>query len=126
MFLLLFQSIVQAVKHILSYKGHAKIQACDGLPVVLLSLCEKYACLRFSLLITELDRKEMKRIKNLKKQMQEFQAFGTITSAKLSSWHNMKQTYACLLEVNDIETAVSDIDKKSVYLQSIRKRKKQK
>ena len=93
-----------------------KIQACDGLPVVLLSLYEKYACLRFSQLITELDRKEMKRIKTLKKQMLEFQAFGTITPANLSRWHNVKQTYACLLEVNDIEAAVSDIDKKICIL----------
>lgn len=89
-----------------------EIQACDGLPVVLLSLYEKYTCLRFGQLITELNRREMQRIKSLKKQMLEFQAFGTITPANLSRWHNVKQTYACLLEVNDIETAVSDIGAK--------------
>ena len=89
-----------------------RIQACDGLPVVLLSLYEKYTCLRFGQLITEMGRGEMSRIKSLKKRMLEFRAFGTITPANLSRWHNVKQTYARLLEVNDIETAVSDIDTK--------------
>lgn len=41
--------------------------------------------------------------------MLEFQAYGTVTPANLSRWHNVKQIYAHLLEANDIATAVQDI-----------------
>ena len=41
-----------------------------------------------------------------------FQAFGTVTPANLSRWHNVKQIYAYLLEVNDIHTAIQDISNK--------------
>ena len=44
--------------------------------------------------------------------MLRFQAFGTITPANLSRWHNVKQIYAYLLEVNDISTAIQDISSK--------------
>ena len=74
-------------------------QADDGLPVVLLSLYEKYTCLRFTELITHLDKGQIKHLKNL---MLKFQAFGTVAPANLSRWHNVKQIYAHLLEVNDI------------------------
>ncbi len=84
-------------------------QADDGLPVVLLSLYEKYTCLRFTELITHLDKGQIKHLKNL---MLKFQAFGTVAPANLSRWHNVKQIYAHLLEVNDIPAAIQDISSK--------------
>lgn len=85
------------------------IQAADGLPVVMLALYEKYTCLRFTELITDIHRKELKRLKEL---MLNFRAFGTVTPANLSRWHNVKQIYAGLLDVNDIPTAIEDISVK--------------
>ena len=96
----------------LDFEAQRKAQAEDGLPVVLLSLYEKYTCLRFTQLITHLDKRQLKRLKALKNLMLGFQAFGTVTPANLSRWHNVKQIYAYLLEVNDIHTAIQDISNK--------------
>lgn len=52
------------------------------------------------------------KIKELKELMLNFQAFGTVTPANLSRWHNVKQIYANLLEVNDIPAAIEDISTK--------------
>ena len=57
-------------------------------------------------------------IKELKELMLNFQAFGTVTPANLSRWHNVKQIYAALLEVNDIPTAVRDVSAKLSILTS--------
>ena len=81
-------------------------------PVVLLALYEKYTCLRFTELITHLDKRQLKRLNALKTLMLRFQAFGTVTPANLSRWHNVKQIYAYLLEVNDIPAAIQDISNK--------------
>lgn len=93
----------------MDFKAEQNTQAHDGLPVVLLSLYEKYTCLRFTELITHLEKGRIKQLKNL---MLKFQAFGTVTPANLSRWHNVKQIYAHLLEVNDIPTAIQDISSK--------------
>lgn len=94
----------QAISYVVAdeamdWAAETQAQANDGLPVVLLSLYEKYTCLRFTELITHLEKGQIKRLKNL---MLKFQAFGTVTPANLSRWHNVKQIYAHLLEVNDI------------------------
>lgn len=88
------------------------VQARDGLPMALLALYEKYTCLRFTQLIAAMEQHRMKQVKKLKKTMLEFQAYGTISPANLSRWHNVKQIYAYMLEVNDIATAVSDVSAK--------------
>ncbi len=88
------------------------VQACDGLPVVTLALYQKYTCLRFTQLISALEGRKMSRVKELKKMMLRFQAFGTVLPAGLSRWHNVKQIYGYILEVNDISTAVSDVSAK--------------
>lgn len=87
-------------------------QANDGLPVVLLALYEKYTCLRFTERIAQMDKGQIRHLKALKKLMLQFQAFGTVTPANLSRWHNVKQIYAYLLEVNDIPAAIQDISSK--------------
>jgi hypothetical protein len=101
-------SYVTADAH-MDLDGERAAQAADGLPVVLLSLYEKYTCLRFTELITRLEKRDIKPLKDL---MLRFQAFGTVAPANLSRWHNVKQIYANLLEVNDIPAAVRDISAK--------------
>ena len=96
----------------MDFEAERKAQAEDGLPVVLLALYEKYTCLRFTELITHLDKRQLKRLNALKTLMLRFQAFGTVTPANLSRWHNVKQIYAYLLEVNDIPAAIQDISNK--------------
>lgn len=93
----------------MDFAAQRDAQAADGLPVVLLALYEKYTCLRFTQLITRLDKRQIRELKDL---MLNFQAFGTVTPANLSRWHNVKQIYANLLEVNDIPTAIHDISAK--------------
>lgn len=93
----------------MDFAAELDAQAEDGLPVVLLSLYEKYTCLRFTELITQRKKKQVRELKDL---MLNFQAFGTVTPANLSRWHNVKQTYANLLAVNDTENAVQDISAK--------------
>lgn len=92
----------------MDFEAERRTQASDGLPVVLLALYEKYTCLRFA----ELTRMNKGKIKELKELMLNFQAFGTVTPANLSRWHNVKQIYANLLEVNDIPAAIEDISTK--------------
>lgn len=96
----------------MDFEAERQAQASDGLPVVLLSLYEKYTCLRFTEQITRLDKSKAKQLKGLKDVMLKFQAFGTVTPANLSRWHNVKRIYAYLLEVNDISTAIQDISSK--------------
>ena len=93
----------------MNFTAQRDAQAADGLPVVLLSLYEKYTCLRFTELITRMKKEQIKELKNL---MLNFQAFGTVTPANLSRWHNVKQIYANLLDVNDIPAASQDISVK--------------
>lgn len=92
----------------MDFEAQRNAQASDGLPVVLLSLYEKYTCLRF----TELTRMSKGKVQELKELMLNFQAFGTVVPANLSRWHNVKQIYANLLEVNDVPAAIEDISTK--------------
>lgn len=89
-----------------------RAQASDGLPIVMLALYEKYSCLHFTKMLAETDLHHLKKIQKMKKDMLEFQAYGTLAPANLSRWHNIKRIYAELLEVNDIPAAISDIDHK--------------
>lgn len=103
------------------------IQGPDGLPVVMLALYEKFTCLRFTELLTQSAGQNEKHLDDLKKMMLKFQAYGTVTPSNLSRWHNVKQIYAALLEVNDTSGAIADIDAKlnilSEQQQDIRQRK---
>ena len=85
-------------------------QAMDGLPMTLLMLYQKFTCLRFTELIAL--REKARDLEKLQQMMLEFRAFGTVTPANLSRWHNIKQIYAHLLSANDIATAVEDVSTK--------------
>ncbi len=84
-------------------------QAKDGLPVVLLALYEKYSCLRFTELLTHVDKHSAKTLKRLNHKMLEFRAYGTVHPSHLSRWYNVKQIYRYLIEINGIEVAIEDI-----------------
>ncbi len=87
-------------------------QSADSLPIVVLAMYEKYTCLRFGQLIARRETRPIKKLRQLKKLMLEFRAFGTVAPANLSRWHNVRQIYASLLEVHDIPAAVEDISTK--------------
>ncbi|MBP3494239.1 MAG: hypothetical protein J6J83_06480 [Oscillospiraceae bacterium] len=89
--------------------AHIEEQKRDILPIAILALYEKYTCLRFGQLILSSDRKQTQKTKQL---MLNFKAYGTINAANFSRWHNVKQVYANLLEVNDIREAISDVEYK--------------
>ena len=88
------------------------VQAADGLPITLLALYEKYTCLRFTEMISDLQKQKLKSIIQLKRALLNFQALGTVSSANLSRWNNVRQIYSFLLEVFDVESAVADISAK--------------
>ncbi|MBE6894069.1 MAG: hypothetical protein E7483_00465 [Ruminococcaceae bacterium] len=81
----------------------------SNVTVILLALYQKYTCLRFRELLAITDKRKIDRLKMLKRQMLEFKAYGTITPANLSRWHNVKQIYKHILETNEINQAVENI-----------------
>lgn len=92
--------------------GEMAAQAADGLPMILLALYEKYTCLRFTQLIAAADKRDMRQLRSLKRLMLEFRAYGTVDSANISRWHNVKQIYHAVMETNRIPEAVEDITNK--------------
>ena len=96
----------------MDFAAEMAAQAEDGLPVAVLALYQKYTCLRFTELIACQDKRQLKRLRELKNLLLEFQAYGTVTPANLSRWHNVKQIYASMLEVCDIPAAIRDISTK--------------
>ncbi len=82
----------------------------SNVTVILLALYQKYTCLRFRELLAIIDKKKINRLRTLKRQMLEFKAYGTITPANLSRWHNVKQIYKHVLETNEISQAVDNIE----------------
>jgi hypothetical protein len=96
----------------LDLKAELDAQQNDGLPVVVLALYEKYSCLRFTQNLAEHVQRDSRYLQNLKNQMLEFRTYGTVSPANLSRWHNVKQIYAAVLELNDVYSAVEDINTK--------------
>ena len=104
-----------------------QLQAGSDLVIVMLMLYEKYTCLRYIDVIATTDLHHLKEIRKLKTEMLEFQAYGTLTPANLSRWHNVRNIYGALLDVNDIPEAIKDVDHKisilSEYQRKIESRK---
>lgn len=84
-------------------------QASNGLPILMLALYQKYTCLRFKELVSAAGEKKSRRLRQLKKQLLEFQAYGTIPESNISRWHNVRRIYAHILDTNGIGTAIEDI-----------------
>ena len=89
-----------------------EIRGRAGLPLVMLALYEKYTCLHYTDIIAGTDLRHLERIRELKREMLEFQAYGTLSPANLSRWDNIRQIYSALLEAADIPRAVEDVDHK--------------
>lgn len=96
----------------MDFSAEMETQARDGMPLVALALYEKYTCLRFTELIAESSIKKKVKLRKLKELMLKFQAFGTVNSANVSRWSNVRQIFAYLQEVCGIEHAVADISNK--------------
>lgn len=87
-------------------------QARDGLPLTLIALYEKYTCLRFTQLITTVDKRQMKQLRALKRMMLDFRAYGTVDPAIISRWHNVKRIYQATVETNGVPGAIEDVNNK--------------
>lgn len=84
-------------------------QAENGLPLVLFALYQKYTCLRFKSLVSISDQMKIKRLNALKSMLLEFQAYGIISPANISRWHNVRQIYHHLLDEVGVPDAIADI-----------------
>lgn len=93
-------------------EGEMENQARDGLPLTLVALYEKYTCLRFTQLITTVDKRQMKQLRSLKRLMLDFRAYGTVDSAMISRWHNVKRIYQATVETNGVPEAIENISSK--------------
>ena len=93
----------------MNFEAEMAEQLESNITVILLALYQKYTCLRFRELLAITDKKKINRLKILKRQMLEFKAYGTITPANLSRWHNVKQIYKHIIETNEINQAVENI-----------------
>lgn len=93
----------------MNFEAEMAEQLESNITVILLALYQKYTCLRFRELLAITDKKKINRLRILKRQMLEFKAYGTITPANLSRWHNVKQIYKHIIETNEINQAVENI-----------------
>ena len=59
-----------------------------------------------------MDASNARYLRRLQDMMLHFQAFGTVATANVSRWHNIKQIYHHLITVNDIPDAVEDVSTK--------------
>ncbi len=96
----------------LNLEAELRSQAEDGLPVVLLALYEKYSCLRFTQLLVTVDKRKLRLLRRLNRQMLEFRAYGTVHPSHISRWYNVKQIYQYLIETNGIDAAIEDVNNK--------------
>ncbi len=88
------------------------IRGRAGLPVVMFALYEKYTCIRYTEAIADTDIRHLKPIQQLKMEMLEFKAYGTLAPANISRWSNIGQIYRALLEANEVSAAIADVDHK--------------
>ena len=86
--------------------------AADALPMAALMLNQRFTCLRFTQLMGEKKLLRARYLRRLQDMMLHFQAFGTVATANVSRWHNIKQIYHHLITVNDIPDAVEDVSTK--------------
>lgn len=96
----------------LDVDSEMRVQAEDGLPLVVTALYEKYSCLRFTQLLTEVNKKKSDSLSALKRMMLDFRTYGTVDPANISRWHNVKRIYQGIIETNGVPDAVGDINTK--------------
>ena len=96
----------------MDFKGQMEIRGRAGLPIVMFALYEKYTCIRYTEAIADTDIHHLNPIQNLKMEMLEFKAYGTLAPSNISRWSNIRQIYRALLETNEIPSAIADVDYK--------------
>lgn len=96
----------------LDLESELRAQGEDGLPLVLTALYEKYSCLRFTQLLTGVNKKKSGSLSALKRMMLDFRAYGTVETANISRWHNVKRIYQGIMETNGVADAIGDIHNK--------------
>ena len=89
-----------------------ELSAADGIPLVMLALQQKYTCLRFTELLSRVERHRRKKLRELRKMMLAFRAYATVDPANISRWHNIRRIYEWLYEDLGVKSAVEDIGNK--------------
>lgn len=97
------------------------VTECD-LFLTILTMIQKYTCMKLNEDIHELlyapitgtSKKHVRKstIQKLKQQALEFRAFGTLAPSQISRWHNVCETYRCLLEAQGVDEALQEIEQK--------------
>ncbi len=105
----------------MDHDAEMKAQIRAGLPVVVLALYEKYTCLLFGRQLLSGTKKKSAHIRDLKRRMLEFKAYGTVTPATLSRWYNIRMIYANLLRFFGVEEAIHEIGDKLEILADAQK-----
>ena len=105
----------------LNFEEELEAQITDGLPIVALAMYEKYTCLYFGRTLTDKQKKRVKHIRHLKKEMLKFKAYGTVTPAFLSRWYNVRMIYSHLIEFFGVPEAISEISDKLEMLADAQK-----
>ena len=105
----------------LAFSEEMEAQIQDGLPVVILALYEKYTCLHFGRILSDQEKKRVKKIKILKREMLQFRAYGTVTPAVISRWHNVRRIYEHLLEFLGVPEAIEELSDKLEMLSNAQK-----
>lgn len=100
----------------LDLDGEMAARLSDDLPPILLTLYQKYTCLRFTELLSQTHGKGMGTLRSLHREMLEFKAYGVIYPSQVSRWNNVRQIYAHLFAAQGVADAVGDIDNKITVL----------
>ncbi len=107
-----------------------QVSASDLL-LTMLVLIQKFTCMQLNENIhSEIyenrgmaTRLSKKVIQNLKRQVLEFRAFGTLAPPQVSRWNNICETYRGLLEALGVNEALSEIEEKIDLLNSEQERR---
>ena len=104
--------------------GEMEARVADDLPPILLTLYQKYTCLRFAELLSQTHGSDIRKLRRLHQAMLEFKAYGVIYPTHISRWNNVRQIYAHLFSINGVDAAITDIDNKISILVERQKEKK--
>lgn len=105
--------------------------SASDLLLTILVLIQKFTCMQLNENIhseiyekrSMASRISRKIMQNLKHQVLEFRAFGTLAPSQVSRWNNVCETYRGLLEVLGVNEALSEIEEKIDLLNSEQERR---
>ena len=107
----------------MDFAAELESQIRDGLPLAVLALYEKYTCLHFGRVLSRnMSAKNNRRqVRELKRRMLEFKAYGTVGEAMISRWHNVRMIYAHLLDCFGVERSIQELSDKLEILSDAQK-----